>query len=147
MGFVGFPNLITYAGGLEMVIKILVPHNSDEKAMGKSAWDSRAIGSILGAGYALSRPARSPCKLPGKLPRRRPRILLPSSQLPVTGYAQERYRSPRGTEAQEPGTGSYVLRIRQYHFLHKIILIALEVGLDERYQRKQYFYKCQILCF
>ena len=121
MGFVGFPNLITYAGGLEMVIKILVPHyNSDEKAMGKSAWDSRAIGSILGAGYALSRPARSPCKLPGKLPRRRPRILLPSSQLPVTGYAQERYRSPR-SGARGPGA---TYSVRQYHFMNKIILIA-----------------------
>ena len=141
MGFVGFPNLITYAGGLEMVIKILVPHNSDEKAMGKSAWDSRAIGSILGAGYALSRPVRSPCKLPGKLPRRRPRILLPSSQLPVTGYAQERYRSPRSTDARGPGD---TYSVRQYHFMHKIILIASEVDLDEIYQRKQYFYKCQI---
>ena len=73
--------------------------------MGKSAWDSRAIGLILGAGYALSRPARSLCKLPGKLPRRRPRILLPSSQLPVTGYVQERYRSPSSprSTAEEPG--------------------------------------------
>ena len=107
MGFVGFPNLITYAGGLEMVIKILVPHNSDENAMGKSAWDSRAIGSILGAGYALSRPARSPCKLPGKLPRRRPRILLPSSQLLGTGYA---HGHALPAKVSEPGSWDRELR-------------------------------------